>query len=733
MTKKLILPALLLLCTALFSTSGFAQTCSSFTGKNVQYIAIGSSAQFNTFAFAAENLLNANYNGSTGLNFWAGSKWSVVDTRTTLTDGGGKIWIAWDNSADCYVYAYMSFDSTVGVRSFSSWTKVTTAGVNATVGAVYGSTANTFPACASGHVQNAGQPACTGTAVPAAVQTFLTTQAAPACKIGVGTCTSSTTGALPLPYCGNKSTSQTAAHYCFFNAGHADIRPDDTLYATQRAIGSAFNGPTGLTDLGYGSSGCGATGTGAKTIGCVIYEAFGQGGSFNVSNFALSATDPYTAATIPSWVSLNIGAAPVLVFVNDADTTTSGFGNGAPSSYAITNINHKVLAGFEDGTFGCVGDVATTFSGSGNAVQVLQREPLSGTYNTFEFNAVRTLTGSAASALAEDKASSIAWFTDDDSGQELNNNPSTNYNTATCPTGGTSLPTAACGDPKYNPETHVSCANGNASQLRAIGTGEMVKATLGLEATQTSSNPQLLTPDGLGYAFWGYGNFASAATGCGTNSGTVTCGGYLGHYLTVDGIDPLFITPGGANDPTPNPNGAYHPPQCALSSGTPQCYSLPFTHIYDGSYPIWTILRAVTFANKSGATATPDAVLEMIAEAEKAANGVSGIVLDDFVPYFNNVQDTVNGVTPPKGDLNLGVYRTHYKNGTSTDPNNGYAACSGTFTGITMNGASGCTVDAGGDVGGTVFTVQSDSDFHTDWGSVVVGVSAASEIYSLHQ
>jgi len=57
MTKKLILPVLALLFATLCTTTSSAQTCSGFTGVNVKYMGVGSSAQFNTFAFAAEALI----------------------------------------------------------------------------------------------------------------------------------------------------------------------------------------------------------------------------------------------------------------------------------------------------------------------------------------------------------------------------------------------------------------------------------------------------------------------------------------------------------------------------------------------------------------------------------------------------------------------------------------------------------------------------------------------------
>jgi hypothetical protein len=711
MTKKLLLPVLALLFATLCATTSSAQTCSGFTGAHVQYMGVGSSAQFNSFAFAAENLLNAGYNGSSGLNFWAETSFTLLDNRAGVTDTA-KLWVAWDNSSDCYVYAYFSVDSTVGVKSFFAYQKETNSfATNFDTAAVFGQGGQTFASCTVGSVANAGQPACTTSTLPTPLQTFFTAQPAP-------TCSSSCTGSqrkTPLPYCGQNGTTALDTKWCFFNSGHADIRPEDTLYATSRAL-SAYNSTNGLTGLGYGNSTCGAT---APNEGCKIFESFGQGGVFNVEKFAITGTDPFPGGgAVPAYVTLNVGAAPVVVFVNDADT--AGFGAGAPSNYTITNINRAVLAGYEDGTFSCTGDISPSLNGAGKPVQVVQREPLSGTYNTFEFTAVRTLSGSAATAVTEHNATSTTWFSNDDSGQELNNDPANNYGGAGCTSSGSTIPTARCGDPLDEP-TSACGSNGTGIKLRAIGTGEMVKATLDLESGQSTS--AVATPDGLGYAFWGYGNFAKAASGCGTNSGAVTCTSYLGHYLTVDGVDPLFTNPGDST----NPNGAYHLPQCYLSSGSPDCVKIPFTHIYDGSYPLWTILRAVTFSTVSGSSGqtTPQSVVAMIAEAEKFATGSNN--LDDFVPYFTNIN---SGDT--QGDLNLGVFRSHYKQ--TNNPVNGFAACGGVFTGISLTAAAGgCTVDAGGDVGGSVFTVQSDVDFHTDFGSVIIGTSATPEIYGLHQ
>ena len=720
MTKKLLLPALVLICTALFATNSYAQTCSGFTGANVQYVGVGSSAQFNSFAFAAEALITAEATNNV-VNFWASSSFPLLDNNVNVTDTA-KLWVAWDNASDCTVYAYFSVDSTVGIKSWFNYEKESNAyATNFDTAASFGQPGTTVSACSG--VVNAGQPACqtngvaASTTLPSGILSFLTTQPHPTCS----TSCSGSQRKVPLPYCGQNGTTATTTKWCFFNAGHADIRPEDTLYATTRAL-SAYNSTNGLSGLGYGQAGCGAT---PPNIGCAFYESFGQGGVFNTVNFKLTGTNPISGASLPGYVTLNIGAAPVVVIAADADTTAAGLGNGAPGPYTVTNINHKVLAGFEDGTFSCTGDITSNgyLTGAGNPVQVLQREALSGTYNTFEFTGVRTLSGSAATAVAESKASSITWFTDDDSGQELNNDPITNYGMTGCASTGSTAPTSACGDPKYQPGNVCGTGTTPSLRLRVIGTGEMVKAVAQTYSTQSVT-------DALGYAFWGYGNMAPTAGGCQTGiAGTISCGSYLAHYLTVDGIDPLFVTPGGANDTTPNPNGAYHLPQCYLKSGTPSCFAIPFTHIYDGSYPLWTVLRAITFSNVSGASGqtTPASVIAMIANAEKVA-GDATKNLDDFVPFFTNINTTTN-----VGDLNLGVFRSHYKQ--TNNPVNGYSACAGTFTSIPLTPvAGGCTVDVGGDVGGSVFTVQSDVDFNTDFGSIVQGGGGmTTEIFGLHQ
>ena len=58
--------------------------------------------------------------------------------------------------------------------------------------------------------------------------------------------------------------------------------------------------------------------------------------------------------------------------------------------------------------------------------------------------------------------------------------------------------------------------------------------------------------------------------------------------MTVDGVDPLY------SSSSANSNGTGVIPQCA-TSGTvvTSCPSLSFPNIVNGTYPIWSMLRAM--------------------------------------------------------------------------------------------------------------------------------------------
>src|SRR5271154_800812 len=446
MKKKIFLVACALMASLVLATNGFAQ-CSGFTGANVQFIGAGSSAQFNTFAYAAED--HATALGLTpaiwsAKNAKSGSTLFLKDTRfgpftPTAPSDAVNMWVVYDTGTpDCYVWVYYSVDSTVGVKDFYSYNKITSP-VAATVGAVY----MTGAGDATPSVFGAGQSIIPGltdaTTLPATIQAFLTAAPGPqACSANTATtialgCGAHLTGyTLANPSCGQLYAWSTAAKgdYCFISDGMTDIRPEDALYATTRAL-STYNTTNNVNGLGYNNAVCGSL---SSSQGCPIYSSMATGTVFNVLRFALTGTDPVTKATVPASSTMSTGADPVVVFVNNADTSSLGFGAGGPTGpYTFTDINHKNLAFIYDGTSHCTGDILPTVSGAGQPIQVIQREPLSGTYNTFEFTAVRTLSGSAATAVGENKVSSITWLTDDESSQELRNDPAQNFNTAGCP------------------------------------------------------------------------------------------------------------------------------------------------------------------------------------------------------------------------------------------------------------------------------------------------------------
>jgi hypothetical protein len=785
MTKRIFL-ALAFLATALFASNSFGQ-CSS--GVNAQFVAAGSSAQFNTFAYAA--------NVSLALpNFWTTTGAQLQDTRFSpaATDTGITAFVAWDNNNLCNVYVYFNIDSGIGVKDFFATAKSVSPG-HGVYGAVYGLSTG-----AGSWETLAGANAVPGitdapTTLPTAIQTFLTTSPAP-----------TTATQIPQPGCGQIGTLGGTTQYCFFNAGMTDIRPEDALYATTRAL-SAYSTTNGLAGLGYAQSACGSL---SANQGCPIYDAFKKGKIFNVLNFKLTGTDPVTTATVPTYTTLSTGAAPIVVLVSNTDTASLGLGSTSSGNYNFTNINRAVLSNVFQGTTSCTGDILASPQGAGQPLNIIIREPLSGTYNTFEFTGVRTLSGSATATVKQNSISTKQWLSDDSSGQEfdpygnLTTGPATNStDTTNCDqTSGNRYATGAvaCGDPLFNPLNSCGTGNVNAYKARGIGTGEEVKATLGLDNVSGG----LTVKDGIGYAFWSYQNFAPSATGCPTNgvSGDVSCSSYLGHYLTVDGIDPLFPNAGTPVDASNNtiPGGSYNLPQCAAvqnANNNFPCQQIPFSHIYDGSYPLWSQLRFVTMANVTNKQITPAGAINMLAAAETEANDTR-FLLSDFVPLLKNVTGTYtqgigavttsgthvtwqsgdpfstswtgsieingivytitsvtsttsmtvtpappthatqvpydwNGGTAPTGDLNLGVFRAHYLQ-SGINPYNGHNTCA-SFTGIPIVGGTGstgqaCLVDIGGDVGGSVLTVQSDVDFNADFGGVGVNPN---EIYNQHQ
>jgi ABC-type phosphate transport system substrate-binding protein len=189
-------------------------------------------------------------------------------------------------------------------------------------------------------------------------------------------------------------------------------------------------------------------------------------------------------------------------------------------------------------------------------------------------------------------------------------------------------------NPANDNPMNFSSADG-ATRQRVIGTGEMQTELENIS-------------DSIGYFFWSFSNAAPLVT--------------LGRYLTVDGVDPIFANYTGGTLPT-----------CTA----PCPGAVPFTHVLDGSYPIWNVLRVTTYNPE------PSGVAAMIAAVQTQFTQVP-----DVVPFSQ-----------------LEVFRSHYTQ-SGIAPHNGHLG----------RGA----IESGGDMGGAVLTVQADLDTITDTGKEIL-------------
>jgi hypothetical protein len=214
-----------------------------------------------------------------------------------------------------------------------------------------------------------------------------------------------------------------------FNAAPTDIRPEDAKFGTTRALTPLTSG-----GLGYGPG----------PIGADIVSAFSTKFA-QVVDFNISGTDPITGKGVPASTTLSVGAQVLLVLVNASDTLKGHLGNAA-----FKNVDRFVLAKVFDGTLTRTRDLIPSSGLADFPLHVLNREPLSGTFNTFEFCIPRSVEVGST--------------------QELGVNPAVN-----------------------NPLNLKDPHDTDAMRQRVIGTGEMV------------SEVGTIT-DSIGYAFFSFGN-----------------------------------------------------------------------------------------------------------------------------------------------------------------------------------------------------------------------------------
>jgi len=249
-------------------------------------------------------------------------------------------------------------------------------------------------------------------------------------------------------------------------------------------------------------------------------------------------------------------------------------------------------------------------------------------------------------------------------GQETGVNPS---NTTNCTVGPCALEN---GNPYYN--THTNSNGGVYTRSRAIGTGEMVK---------TVNN----TSDGYGYAFWGYANFMFYSSGAWSYYPNL-------NYSTVDGVDPLFDYPTTRNGQSGAIAGAaYTLPNCSATSYTTPCPLLAFQHIADGSYPIWTVFRVI-YDPTSDVNDTGD----IVGVVNYLTSNIAATKLTDYIPAYNLKM------------LHLHFPQMVYDNNTGVEGNNSIA---------NIYATPQASHDGGGEVGGSVVSLQAEADYEADTGN----------------
>jgi len=420
---------LLVLALAMFATAQHANAQAT-----IQLLGGGSTAIFLELGQAAFQGAGA------GACLWTNNGDATIfaqDNRpASPVDDGGKIWIVWTpGTGTCDVpvgpyniWSFMSLDSVNGVRCYF--------GVDAS-----------------------GVPGCTQ-------QITIAAHTAGANLLGAG---------FPDTATGSSAIVDAALNGQHYFVASTDILPLDAKFATFRLLQNcgtpifrqAFDQQLRQAyGLGYGPG----------PVGLNILSFYSTA-SFHVLDFNLTGNDPIqTTQPVPAGTVITVGAQPMIIGVSP-NVTISGH-NGINLA---TDIAPFVLANFYDGTLGRANDITT--AAANWAVTTLVREPLSGTYNVFEWNAINN----SQFHTSQENANC--------SGTAVSSNPM-NLVSMNGKTGG---------------------GGANAFRRRVIGTGEMTKQL----------NLGTASDDRLGYFFWSAANASGKANI---------------KYVTYNGVDPIQDT-----------------------------------------------------------------------------------------------------------------------------------------------------------------------------------------------
>jgi len=406
------------------------------------------------------------------------------------------------------------------------------------------------------------------------------------------------------------------------SAAATDIRPEDGLFATCRT-NSASGGGDGTNGLGYNSFNAAGTCPTVKDLNHLVGSDIQSGlaGSTSTAHvlpFGIIANvlDPFevtggkhclSGAThvdckVVAGTTVQVGASPI-VFITERDGTAELAG--------VQNATDAQLQAVFSGANCDASAFGSSFSGT---IEAYLREPISGTMNTTEATVFRY---PDASGLSQE----LGVF-------------------------------AGGGVPKL---AGLPCTAGG-NRYRAIGTGE--------EVTSVQKSNANNGHNGIGYAFFSYGNVSAIANNPAYG------------YLTLDGVDGIFHKYGSGIDPgqpagngvmpkdVNTPCGSFPCPEGKIWFSTSGTQGLSFPNVRSGQYRAWSILRLVS----DGAA---------LGNARLLATGSQTFVV-------NTVPDYIPAVAVGTIDPGLKLLRSHYTQETITPVN------------IATTG------DKGGDMGGCI-------------------------------
>jgi len=298
-------------------------------------------------------------------------------------------------------------------------------------------------------------------------------------------------------------------------------------------------------------------------------------------------------------------------------------------------------------------------NGTAEPITLFLREPLSGTYNTTEYSAIRLYgtPGGSSGTNGSGTYESTPYIS-----QETNvvvGAADTNPLDLQCPN-------------KFGGEG----ASTEGFRVRGIGTGEVLTGPFygGGAGYENPGDGVYYTPDSLAYAFFSFGNVSHLANN--VNYG----------YLTIDGVDPLFADYNGSGTEPGQPvnwNGSLTPalawgelPECANAGGAagePLCTaaavwggtgSTSYPHLRDGTYSAWSELRMIcdpsdTLAPQHCTPANDPLGAEALVQnlqADIHFNHTGGV--PDLLPFSDAASGGLS-FNPPYGDV--GFIRSHFQ------------------------------------------------------------------------